>query len=416
MSTKGLRRGLLCAAPVFFILFLSGVSYANLASVYGIGNKAIAMGNAFTAHPDDPSATYYNPAGLALEKGNTISIGMSYFYPTLWVQGIDGRRQYIDNDKVLGATLGIAANLGHLTDYKQLSDLSIGILLYTPPDRAYSVHAIPTDTLSFPLYKDTPSQLMLLIGIGYRISDYLMVGVSSLLYMPGSMKTFYYVDTNQTPIQTVGLVDRGLIIFATPEIGIIGKPSHTVDIGFSYRASNASGLKGPTSFFLNGQEITSETNYEKIVTTPSQLSAGVSLKPSDRLRINVDLTYSLWSDKDVTDTEGNPMSATDTLTPAIGVQYRLTDDWVLRGGYQYAPSPFPAQTGLTNYIDSDRHVVSLGGGYGFGWFSPNIRSQLDMFVQLQQLTSRNNAKQLPYESYSSGGSVWSMGVSLTFKL
>ncbi len=416
MSLKGLGRGFLCFVSIALILSLSTVTYANLASIYGIGNKAIAMGSAFTAHPDDPSATYYNPAGLALERGNRISLGLSYYYPALWMQGIDGKKQYIDNDKVVGLTLGIASNLGHLTGYHQLSDFSIGILLYTPPDRAYTVHAIPPDTPSFPLYKDTASQLMLLLGIGYRITDYLQIGVSSLLYMPGTMRTDYYVDTSQNPIQTIGKVDRGLVIMATPEIGIIGKPSRMVDIGLAYRARNASGLKGVTTFSLNGKQITSETNDEKVVTTPSQIVAGVSVKPSARLRINADLTYSLWSDSDVTDTEGDPLSATDTLEPSIGVQYQLTKDWALRGGYRYAPSPLPAQTGQTNFIDSDRHIISLGAGYGFGWFSPNIRSVLDLFVQLQQLTGRNNAKQPAYESYSSGGSVWSMGIALTFKL
>ena len=43
--------------------------------VHEQGIKAMGMGNAFTAQADDPSALFYNPAGIAFQEGTQISLG-----------------------------------------------------------------------------------------------------------------------------------------------------------------------------------------------------------------------------------------------------------------------------------------------------------------------------------------------------
>ncbi|MGC8756017.1 MAG: OmpP1/FadL family transporter [bacterium] len=389
---------------------------ANTGSIYGLGTIAPAMGNAYIAHPDDPSATYYNPAGLTLERGNDISLGLTYFYPAVWIKGIEGVRNYIDNDKVLSFTLGIDTNLGHMTDYKQLSRFSFGLLIYTPPDRAYSVHAIPISDQSYALYKDTASQLMLLLGLGYRVTSFLDIGVSALLYMPGKMTTLYYLNTNTSPPNVIIIENRDLTISAVPEVGIIIKPFYMMDIGAVYRLRNSSGLSGLTTFLINNTPTATQPAEEKIVTTPDQIAIGVSITPSSLLRLNADVTYNVWSNTDVTDTQDNFMGGTDTITPAIGVEYYLTHRWTLRAGYSYSPSPFSTQSSDTNYVDADKHIYSAGAGYKFRLPRSHIKTHVDMFIQLQQLVERENNKSQSYMSYSNGGFVWSSGLSVGFEL
>ncbi len=393
-------------------------SYANTGSVYGLGTIAPAMGNAYTAHPDDPSALYYNPAGLALEKKDQLLIGLTYFSPLIWVKGTFGAKNYIDNDRVIGLTVGLATNLGHMTGYRQLSRISTGFFLFTPPDRAYTVHAIPTSTLSFPLYKDTASQLMLLFGLGYRVSRYLQLGASILLVMPGQMTTSYYINPSSTSqsLNPIVLINRSLIISAAPEFGFIVKPLKKFAFGAVYRQKNSSGLHGSTGFIINGQPYISEIDYEKVFTTPDQIAGGVSITPVNNLRINADVTYSVWSDKSVTDTQGNSFTANDTISASVGVEYKPTQEWAVRGGYTYSPSPFPPQTGTTNYMDSDKSIYSIGGGYNFGWFKTDIKSCINVFIQMQQLKERNNNSQLLSLGYSDGGDVWSSGISISFRL
>ncbi len=403
---------------MFAGLFFEGISYANTGSIYGFGTIAPALGNAYVAHPEDPSAAYYNPAGLALQRKEELLLGVSYYYPALWIKGIDGTKNYIDNDRTLGITLGIDNNWGEMTGYKQLSNISTGIFLATPPDRAYSADTIPTSTISFPLYKDTASQLMLVLGLGYRVTDFLQLGVSVLLYMPGKMTTDYYVQPapgTQT-ISPVALVYRSLIISATPEFGFILKPVKWLEWGTAYRQKNASGLFGTTSFMMAGMPPISETNDEKVFATPDQIETGFSVKARGDLRINADLTYSIWSDKALTDTEGNTFTASDTFSPSLGIEYKPVPTWAVRAGYMYSPSPFPPQTGDTNYADSDKNIYSVGGGYYFRWFKTAVTSEVSLFVQWQQLMERNNDKQPSYLGYSNGGNVWSSGISIAFRL
>ncbi|MBW2186420.1 MAG: outer membrane protein transport protein, partial [Deltaproteobacteria bacterium] len=41
------------------------------------GAKAMGMANAFVAQADDPSAIFYNPAGIAFQSGTQVSLGVT---------------------------------------------------------------------------------------------------------------------------------------------------------------------------------------------------------------------------------------------------------------------------------------------------------------------------------------------------
>ena len=317
---------------------------------------------------------------------------------------------------MLGITIGIDSDLGHMTDYEQLSGISFGLLLYTPPDRAYSEHAIPVSDQSYVLYEDTASQLMLLLGLGYRVTSFLQIGVSAFLSMPGKMTTRYFLNTNTLPPNAVLLENRDLTIGATPEAGLIIKPFHAGEIGVVYRAKNSSGLSGLTTFIINGSPSLAQSAEEKIVTTPDQIAVGVSLTPTAAVRLNADITYNIWSNSGVTDTQDNFMGTPDTLTPAVGMEYRLTDLWAVRAGYSFVPSPFARQSANTNYIDADKNIYSMGAGYTVSLPRSGIETHIDLFVQLQQLVERRSDQPQFFMDYTNGGLVWSSGLSLTLSL
>ena len=57
------------------VMGTAGISSAAGFKIAEQGAKATAMGNAFAAQADDPSALAYNPAGIAFQKGNQFQIG-----------------------------------------------------------------------------------------------------------------------------------------------------------------------------------------------------------------------------------------------------------------------------------------------------------------------------------------------------
>ncbi len=65
--------------PVFLIVMLAaGTSFAAGFRLPEAGAKAMSMGFAFTAQADDPSAIYFNPAGLTQLEGEELMLASTY--------------------------------------------------------------------------------------------------------------------------------------------------------------------------------------------------------------------------------------------------------------------------------------------------------------------------------------------------
>jgi long-subunit fatty acid transport protein len=56
----------------------------------------------------------------------------------------------------------------------------------------------------------------------------------------------------------------------------------------------------------------------------------------------------------------------DTLDIHLGAEYKLDDRTKIMAGFQRKESPVPDQSGkITNYIDMDQNIYSVGGSYRF---------------------------------------------------
>jgi len=66
-------RGWKMVPVLLVLLFTASTSFAAGFRLPEAGAKAMGMGFAFTAQADDPSAIYFNPAGLTQLKGTTSS-------------------------------------------------------------------------------------------------------------------------------------------------------------------------------------------------------------------------------------------------------------------------------------------------------------------------------------------------------
>ena len=71
-------RGWKMVPVLLVLLFTASTSFAAGFRLPEAGAKAMGMGFAFTAQADDPSAIYFNPAGLTQLKGQNVMIGVTY--------------------------------------------------------------------------------------------------------------------------------------------------------------------------------------------------------------------------------------------------------------------------------------------------------------------------------------------------
>jgi long-chain fatty acid transport protein len=183
---------------------------------------------------------------------------------------------------------------------------------------------------------------------------------------------------------------------------------------------------------------------------PQQLVLGGSWDVLDDVRVNADFTWVNWSayvapvaalnvtlnippppggwPPNITPpsapapTQLVPLVIHDRLVPHLGVEWRAFArpkvEGFLRAGYEYQKSPIGAQTGLTNYIDRDRHSVSAGMGVRLLKLIPELPGdlRLDGHVQLSELISATTVKQDPSDligDYTASGHIWNVGGTLT---
>ncbi len=124
-----------------------GTSAVNFLKI-GVGGKAVAMGDAFTAIVDDPSALYWNPGGIGFQKKMAVS-----FTYTKWI--FDTNHNFLGLVLPLGdiGTVGFSINhfssgdIEETTIYKphgtgrvfSATDLSIGLSYARKLTDRYSV-------------------------------------------------------------------------------------------------------------------------------------------------------------------------------------------------------------------------------------------------------------------------------------
>jgi long-subunit fatty acid transport protein len=121
--------------------------------------------------------------------------------------------------------------------------------------------------------------------------------------------------------------------------------------------------------------------------------------------------------------EVTPVKTHDIVVPHMGAEYRFQTirsfywtgdlDLALRGGYTYSPTPFDSDSGPSNLIDLDQHIVSAGGGAMF-----NQLFQLDFYAQYRYLPELTVNKRtvdptLPFDSLTASGQIFGGGVSAT---
>jgi long-chain fatty acid transport protein len=117
-----------------------------------------------------------------------------------------------------------------------------------------------------------------------------------------------------------------------------------------------------------------------------------------------------------------PLRMHDRIIPHLGAEWRVIDarklQGFVRGGYEYSKSPIDPQTGLTNYVDRDRHTFSLGLGITAQHLARELPASvsLDVHAALSELISATTVKASPADfvgDYTAGGHILNLGLMLT---
>ena len=406
-------------AAFLFVFFWSVHLHASVADTLGLGGRAIALGNAYTAVADDFSAVYYNPAGLARVPESKLTIGGIWAHPELYYRE-EGSEEVCPHIYNTGALfIGVSTNIGHLTGYSQLRHWTFGMSLYMPLERVLLVD-VPSESSDkeFIFYLDQTQVMNILVGIAWEPIPKVSIGISGnfLADLRAPNEAFVEVDTSTLLPYLAGIGDlekevrprimRDAELKVAPIVGVQIQPFPWLEFGVTYRGRIYAETVGSQDILLRFMDSTGQSQLFQTAVladihyvhywTPNQVALGLALRPRSNLLVATDVTWADWSDyiDPLWKTPGRRFR--DTYIPRVGIEYGHRTGLAIRAGYSFQASPVPEQTGSSNYLDNDKHVVSIGLGYTFSksplpiWKKPIT---LDSYIQYHQLVRRRYHKQ-----------------------
>lgn len=370
--------GLILTAAVTS-LFLSSPGLASGFRIVDQSPRAIGQADAFVAQADDPSAIYYNPAGLTQIRGGVLA-GMSIVRPISEHtdqagHGEDSLERYHDIP-----FLYFAHDLG-------LEDWRFGLGVYSP----FGLGA-DWSTQGFSRYWSTKSRLDL-IAVNPTVAVEIFPGLS----LGAGVSFFYSEMTNARQVAVVlpGTSQPATGMDATYEstgygegwgfnLGVLYRFLERHSLGLSFRSQTSITHRGNArvSGIPLGPGMTGETSdrFHTTLDLPSSITFGYAYRPIPELKVEANIDWTAWKTFRKLDFEfsgDNPLFA-DVTVPrnwddawyySLGTEWLISSNFTLRGGVGYMESPIPEETFDTMIPRTDQFALSLGGGYQYGSFS-----------------------------------------------
>jgi len=386
-------RKYITAIVIFSLVFfgLSSLSHGSGFLIYEHGAAAMAMGGAFVALANNPTAVFHNPAGIAFLEGTQISLGTTlitsntslaltnlatteetvskWFYPSTF---------YITHK----INERIAAGFGFFTPYG----------LGTEWDEDYALRFIATrDDLKTFFFNPV-------IAVKLDESFSLAVGV-----------TYVYSTLEVDRVNLVDLTILGGGIYEAP-IAVEGNgDAFGLNAGALYRGENFSlgfNWRGGFDIDFEGDLALDNSNIPvalqaavptaaDVTTTlkiPHILGFGAAFNLTPSLIVTADFHYILWSAFDelvfAVDNPDPVPDETDTFEENWedsyvirgGFQYMVNENFALRAGFLYDKTPQPVATMDPILPDANRWAVTGGFGYKSGNFVINVAYQFEPFA------------------------------------
>jgi long-chain fatty acid transport protein len=401
-----MRKHLLCAAVISAIWGASSISYGAGFKVMEQGAKAAAMANAFAAQADDPSAVYYNPAGIAFLPGLQISIGgtgiivpQAEFTGTTPLSGnppletgTSPVTERSKRDLVMAPTMYVSYSLEEIP-----LSLGFGLNALYPLSKSWDNSSVFRNQVQNASIKPINFQPT----VAYRL-DSLHLGVAAGLdvnYTQVTLQRAVYspvIDPTSPapPFGAFELGELGVDGTATAlgyNFGIKWKPRDDFMFGLAYRSEITLHITGDANFLATtptgmgaiGLSSAAVFPYSRAratstasttITLPDTFDVAVAWLPIEKLTLEFDATRTGWSsfkqlqvkfdspELAAFNNQPEPRNWDDVWSYKFGAQYALTPNIDLRAGYSYDISPVPNGTVDPLLPDSDRHSFAFGTG------------------------------------------------------
>ncbi|HEX7420744.1 MAG TPA: outer membrane protein transport protein [Thermoanaerobaculia bacterium] len=367
------------------LLTVAGTAFGSGFALFEQGAKATAMGGAFAATADDPSAIFYNVAGIAQQRHFTVMAGGTAINFANEFRGDP-------NDEFTSGTTGAYARHTFMPPNAYVTvpianNLTFGLGLMTPFGLRTNWQApwvgrfVSSDanvkTLDIqPALAWQSGDGRIAIGAG---ADYRR-GHIILQRNNGALNPF---NGRITDVANVYLNSDWDSAWGY-NVGVLFKPSDRFRIGASYRSDMDINFKGDATFTQissgNAQFDAIVKSQlppnQKISTTlpfPATAIIGLAVTTIPKTDLEFDYTRTSWSRFKSLDiafatipTLSRPENWKDSNSYRVGVNHAATDVWDVRFGLLYDQNPEPVEAVSPLLPDADREGVTFGVGYHSG--------------------------------------------------
>lgn len=391
---------------------------ASPQDLFGYGARASAMAGLGGAIVDDFSAVHANPAALSRARDISFTLGYQGAGFAIARTVAMGAPQHVAQDLSRGTVIGLALPLpfgGALRDR-----IVIGLGFYTPTDVVVRGRILHPETPQLLLLSDRTQTVAVQAGVGVELPQGLRVGGGfvALAAIRGSV-----VIAQDTTGRVGSRVDNQLVTSYAPIVGVSFEQS-IIRTSLTFRGTSV----GRFAVTIEARDIGLPLpvfNIAGIAQYDPWQIAGEAGVQHEGWSLLAGLTFKRWSDypgplERTTERSPEPPrpAMVDTVVARVAFEKewaRRTQRWALRGGYFYEPTPLPARTEQANYLDNDRHVISLGASVAARWRGSLAR--FDLWSQLHLLPSRASTDGTMEASLSptitTSGTIIAAGTQLT---
>ena len=364
-----------------------------------IGPRGSAMGTAFAGLADDPTAIFYNPAGVALlDRDRGLSVTVRYSTTDLKFNYTDGRTTSPGETGGTSTLVGVIPDIFYYQQFKtKIGTFSAGVGLYIP----YGGLAGSWDRDVFGIAMD---QMMAVTSLtpsfSWAITPKVAIGAGMNVYFTFMRSKLTF---DKIPLGSF-LPDLAEVLPYIPlkfredsyaygfslgyNVGILYKPLDWLSLGFTVRSGSKVEIDGPADLILYLKDpltVYLESDMTTEFTLPYLFVWGISLRPIPSLILVGDLQLNPWSTLDEIKvtferfnlTQASKTGYEDTVKFMLGLEYTFKKHFSVRAGYMYTPKNVKNPMFLSYQSwDTDVHNFSFGFGYKWTNFSAHFLAMI----------------------------------------
>lgn len=354
------------------------------------GAKASALAGAFAATADDPSAIFYNPAGIAQQRSLAAYAGTTFINftnefvgdpnspVTSGVEGKYNRHTFnvpnlyavmpIGNNITVG--VGVFAAFGLRTDWQ---DPWAGRYVSKDADlKTTSVNPVIA-------WQTSDGRLAIGGGVEYRRAR-VILNANRMALNPFTGRIVDVANTRLASDYGDGMGWNA---------GILFKPTPRFRIGASYRTDMDIDLEGDAEITqistgnaqldaIIGSQLPPDQKIKTTFPFPSIATVGIAFSPTEKVSLEFDVMRTGWSAFDALSVDFVTTPAAsfvreqewkDSNSYRLGYNHKANDNWDIRLGALYDENPQPTQHVSPLLPDADRLGVTMGTGWHHGPFT-----------------------------------------------